>query len=46
MKKLVVINGSPRNDEISNTYKALMAEVSFYKSKNPELIVVYKKNPV
>lgn len=45
MKKLVVINGSPRNDEISNTYKALMAEASFYKSKNPELIVVYKKIP-
>ena len=31
MKKLLVINGSPRNDEVSNTYKALMSEVRFYK---------------
>lgn len=45
MKKLLVINGSPRNDEVSNTYKALMSEVRFYKEKYPDLEVVYKKIP-
>lgn len=45
MKKLIVINGSPRDDEVSNTYKALMAEVSFYKTKHPDLQVIYKKIP-
>ena len=45
MKKLIVINGSPRDDEVSNTYKALMAEVSFYKTKYPDLQVIYKKIP-
>lgn len=41
MKKLVVINGSPRSKEISNTYKALMAEANHFKEKYPELIVDY-----
>lgn len=45
MKKLLVINGSPRSDEVSNTYKALMAEVKFYKDRYPDLTVVYKKIP-
>jgi len=45
MKKLLVINGSPRDDLTSNTYKALMAEVNFYKKKYPNLEVVYKKIP-
>ena len=46
MNKLVVINGSPRNDEISNTYKALQAEIKYFKEKNPNLEVVYFKLPV
>jgi len=45
MKKLVIINGSPRNDSISNTYKALMAEANFYKSKLPDLQTEYFKLP-
>ena len=45
MKKLVVINGSPREDSISNTYKALNAEIKFYKEKYPDLKVVYFKLP-
>lgn len=45
MGKLLAINGSPRNDTISNTYKALMAEVDFYKKKYPDMTVVYKKIP-
>ena len=45
MKKLLVINGSPRNDDISNTYKALMAEVKYYREHYPDLEVVYKKIP-
>lgn len=45
MKKLLIINGSPRNDSISNTYKALMAEADFYKRKYPEVNIFYKKLP-
>ncbi|MBS5860948.1 flavodoxin family protein [bacterium] len=45
MKKLVIINGSPRNDSISNTYKALMAETEYYKNKFPELETAYFKLP-
>ena len=45
MKKLVVINGSPRPDDISNTYKALKAEIKFHKEKNEDLEVVYFKLP-
>ena len=45
MKKLVIINGSPRNDNISNTYKALMAEAAYYKNKFPELETEYFKLP-
>ena len=45
MKKLVIINGSPRNDSISNTYKALMAETAYYKNKFPELETAYFKLP-
>ena len=45
MKKLVVINGSPRDDSISNTRKALQAEVEFYKEKYPDLEVEYFKLP-
>lgn len=45
MRKLIVINGSPRNDEISNTYKALQAEIKFHKENNKDLEVVYFKLP-
>lgn len=45
MKKLLVINGSPRNDEISNTYKALQAEIKYFRKNNPGLEVVYFKLP-
>lgn len=45
MKKLIVINSSPRDDKISNTYKALMAEVEFYKNKYDSLEVKYFKLP-
>lgn len=41
MKKLVIINGSPRDEKISNTYKALMAEKQFYLEKYPDLEVEY-----
>ena len=40
-KKLVIINGSPRKEEISNTYKALMAEKKFYLEKYPDMEVCY-----
>lgn len=45
MRKMVIINGSPRPDNISNTYKALMAEEKFYKDKLPDLKTVYFKLP-
>ncbi len=45
MKKIVVINGSPRDDKVSNTYRALMSEVDFFKEKNKKLEVVYHKLP-
>ena len=45
MKKLLVINGSPRDDKISNTYKALMAEARFYQERFPGLYVSYQKIP-
>lgn len=45
MKKLVIINGSPRNISISNTHKALMAEMDFYKKKYPDLEVKYFQLP-
>ena len=45
MKKLLIINGSPRPDTISNTYKALMAEMKYYKNKFPDLDIIYKKLP-
>lgn len=44
-EKLVVINDSPRKDIISNTYKALMHEVEFFKQDNPDLEVAYYKLP-
>lgn len=46
LRKLLVINGSPRNDEISNTYKALQAEIAYFRKNNPGLEVVYFKLPV
>ena len=45
MKKLVVINGSPRSDKISNTYKALQAETEFFKKRYPNLETTYFKLP-
>jgi multimeric flavodoxin WrbA len=45
MKKLIIINGSPRNDNLSNTYKALMAETNFYLEKYPKLETKYFKLP-
>ena len=45
INKLVVVNGSPRPDNISNTYQALMAEVEFLKEKNPEMETKYFKLP-
>lgn len=42
---LVVINGSPRPDNISNTYRALMAETEFLKEKNPNMNINYFKLP-
>ena len=45
VNKLVVINSSPRADTISNTYKALVAEVEFLQEKNPNMDVVYFKLP-
>lgn len=33
LKKVVIINGSPRPDKISNTYSALMAEKEFMKER-------------
>ena len=41
MKKLVIINGSPRHETVSNTYKALMAEKAFYQEKHPDMEVCY-----
>ena len=45
MKKLLIINGSPRNDEISNTYRALTAEKEYMIKKNPGLEIKYFKLP-
>lgn len=45
INKLVVVNGSPRPDNNSNTYQALMAEVEFLKEKNPEMETKYFKLP-
>lgn len=45
MKKLVAINGSPRPDEISNTYMALIAEINYFRNKYENLIVEYIKLP-
>ena len=41
MNKLVVINGSPRSFNVSNTHRALMAEVEYFKTKNPNLEIKY-----
>ena len=41
MKKLIIINGSPRHETVSNTYKALMAEKDFYQEKYPDMEVCY-----
>lgn len=46
MKKLIIINSSPRPDKISNTYRALMAEKEFFLSKHPSLEVSYHKLPI
>lgn len=46
MKKLLIINGSPRKDSISNTYKALMAEKEYFIKQNEGLEVKYRKLPV
>lgn len=35
--KMLIINGSPRDDGISNTYKALMAEAKYFKDKGYEI---------
>lgn len=45
MKKLVVINSSPRPDEISNTYMALSAEINYFRDRYEDLIVEYIKLP-
>lgn len=45
INNLVVINGSPRPDNISNTYQALIAETEFLKEKNPEMKINYFKLP-
>ena len=45
MKKMVVINGSPRKDSISNTYRALQAEIKYFLEKNPNLKIEYFKLP-
>lgn len=45
MKKLLVLNGSPRDDSISNTYRALMSEVKYFKEKHKGLEVKYIKLP-
>lgn len=44
--KLVIVNGSPRSDKISNTYKALMAEKEFILKERPDMEVVYFKLPI
>lgn len=46
INKLVVINGSPRPDTISNTYKALTSEVEFLKEKNKKMEISYFKLPI
>lgn len=46
MKKLTVISGSPRSIHESNTYKALMSEVDFFKRKYENLEVVFHKIPI
>lgn len=43
--KLVIINSSPRPDDISNTYKALMAEKEFLEKENKNMKVKYIKLP-
>lgn len=45
MEKLVIINGSPRPDEISNTYKALQAEKEYFIKKYGDIETVYIKLP-
>lgn len=45
INKLVIINSSPRPDNVSNTYKALMAEKDFLRRKNPNMVVKYFKLP-
>ncbi len=45
MKKMVIINGSPRHDDVSNTYRALMAEKEYYQNLYPELQTEYFKLP-
>ena len=41
MRKIVIINGSPRNENGSNTYKALMAEKEYFLQKHPDCDVKY-----
>lgn len=45
INKLVIINGSPRPDNISNTFQALMAEKEFLEEINPNMEVSYFKLP-
>lgn len=45
INKLVIINGSPRSDNISNTYRALMAEKNYLEDRNPIMEVSYFKLP-
>lgn len=45
MKKLIIVNGSPRGDEVSNTYRALMAEKEYFLEKYPGLGISYHKLP-
>lgn len=45
IKKMLIINGSPRPDNISNTYLALMAEKEYYQNLYPELKTEYFKLP-
>lgn len=45
MKKIVAINGSPRDDKISNTFNAIKEQLDFYKKINPKLVIEYFKLP-
>lgn len=45
IKKLLIINSSPRSDKISNTYQALMAEKEYFQKENPNMQTVYFKLP-